>query len=60
MKICAVGSNLVCADRHDEGNSHFSQFSKYIYKCGLRICPYPPGVAFCNGILCMSLELSVD
>ena len=24
MKICAVGAKLVCADRHDEGNSCFS------------------------------------
>jgi len=60
MKICAVGAKLVCADRHDEDNSCFSQFSKCTYKCGFRIYPYPPGVALCNGILWISLELSVD
>jgi len=60
MKICAVGAKLVCADRHDEYDNRVSQFSKCTYKCGLRICPYPPGVTLCNGILCISLELSVD
>jgi len=60
MKICAVGAKLVCADRHDEDNSCFSQFSKCTCKCGLRIFPYPPGVALYNGILYISLELSVN
>jgi len=60
MKICAVGAKLVCADIHDEDNSCFSQFSKCTYKCGLRICRYTPGVALCNGILFISLKLSLD
>jgi hypothetical protein len=32
MKICSVGAELFCADRHDKVNSHSSRFCEYDYK----------------------------